>query len=547
VRTFGSLMFPGMTEDEIRDRWFLTKGERGNPATHIDAGRPDDIAWTTGNRVEVLVDGASYYRRLLEELARAGKGDWIYFTDWRGDPDERLAGEGTEIVRLLSDAARRGAHVHGLIWRSHPQATRFSEEANFYLAQEVDALGGEVLLDERVRRGGSHHQKLFLIRHPSSESEDVAFVGGIDLCHGRNDDGRHRGDPQVYRLDERYGPRPAWHDVQIEVRGPAITDLDVTFRERWEDTTPLDHRNPWRRLLARRGHEPEEPGSLPPPASSREPMGPHAVQVLRTYPAKRPPYPFAPGGERSIARAYHKAYARARKLIYLEDQYFWSSEIAELIAEQLKRSPELHIIVLLPRFFEQEGWLSSSGPRRGRSTAIEVLEEATPDRVAFYDIENEEGLPIYVHAKVCIIDDVWAEVGSDNVCLRSWTHDSELSCTILDETHDERAPRDPAGLGDGARRFARELRLRLWREHLGVDSDDGLIDPVEAFQTWRTAAEELDAWHAGGKSRPRPCGRVRVHDPGRQSAVAKRVARPLLRLVVDPDGRPRGLRRARQF
>jgi len=256
----------------------------------------------------------------------------------RGDPDERLAGEGTEIVRVLSDAARRGVQVRGLIWRSHPEATRFSEEANFHLAQEVDALGGEILLDERVRRAGSHHQKLFLIRHPSNEKEDVAFVGGIDLCHSRNDDTRHRGDPQVYDLDERYGPRPAWHDVQVEVRGPAVTDLDVTFRERWEDPTPLDHRNPWRRLVARREHEPEEPGPLPALAANPHPVGPHAVQVLRTYPTKRPPYPFAPDGERSIARAYRKVYARARKLIYLEDQYFWSSEIAELLVRQLKES-----------------------------------------------------------------------------------------------------------------------------------------------------------------------------------------------------------------
>ena len=51
-----------------------------------------------------------------------------------------------------------------------------------------------------------------------------------------------------------------------------------------------------------------------------------------------------------------------------------------------------------------------------------------------FDVENHEGTPVYVHAKVCVIDDIWATVGSDNLNRRSWTHDSELSCAVLDDT-----------------------------------------------------------------------------------------------------------------
>ena len=40
----------------------------------------------------------------------------------------------------------------------------------------------------------------------------------------------------------------------------------------------------------------------------------------------------------------------------------------------------------------------------------------------FLDLENHQGLPVYVHAKICVIDDVWAAVGSDNFHTRSWTH-----------------------------------------------------------------------------------------------------------------------------
>ena len=59
---------------------------------------------------------------------------------------------------------------------------------------------------------------------------------------------------------------------------------------------------------------------------------------------------------------------------------------------------------------------------------------------------------------LCVVDDIWASVGSDNFNRRSWTHDSELSSAVLDTTLDDREPRDPGGSGDGARVFARDLR-----------------------------------------------------------------------------------------
>jgi phosphatidylserine/phosphatidylglycerophosphate/cardiolipin synthase-like enzyme len=153
---------------------------------------------------------------------------------------------------------------------------------------------------------------------------------------------------------------------------------------------------------------------------------------------------------------------------------------------------------------------------------------------------------------VCVVDDVWAAVGSDNLNRRSWTHDAELSAAVLDETRDPREPRDPARLGDGARVFARELRLRLWREHLGraPDDDGDLVDPVEGFDAWRRAAAALDAWHrgqAGGTGAGRPPGQAREHDPGRVQPWAAWWAGPVYRTLVDPDGRPRRLRRAGRF
>ena len=127
-----------------------------------------------------------------------------------------------------------------------------------------------------------------------------------------------------------------------------------------------------------------------------------------------------------------------------------------------------------------------------------------------------------MHAKLCIIDDVWAAVGSDNFNTRSWTHDSELTAAVLDSERDPRAPTDPGGLGDGARRFARELRLTMLREHLGVDEDDDLLDPERAADTVRKSAAELDAWHDGGRHGPRPAGRLRSHPVAKEGKLPAR-------------------------
>jgi phosphatidylserine/phosphatidylglycerophosphate/cardiolipin synthase-like enzyme len=178
---------------------------------------------------------------------------------------------------------------------------------------------------------------------------------------------------------------------------------------------------------------------------------------------------------------------------------------------------------------------------------IETLRSAGGDRVGVYDLESVHGTPIYVHAKVCVIDDAWLEVGSDNICRRSWTHDSELSCSLLDATLDDRDPIDPGGRGDRARVLPRDTRLRLWREHLGRDDGDGddadLVDPRSGFEAWRTAAARLDDWHRGGQG-PRPPGRVRRHQIDPVPEWQRWWWRVFHRTIVDPDGRPPHLRRA---
>lgn len=515
------------------DDWFLGDGERGNPACRLPA-------WCTGNVVRPLVDGVCYFPRLVEEVSALGPGDHLFFTDWRGDADERLTPAGPTVGELFAAAARRGVVVKGLMWRSHSDELAYSKQENRQLGEEVGEAGGEVLLDQRVRRAGSHHQKLVVLRRRGDPARDVAFVGGIDLCHSRRDDHDHGGDPQSLPMNPAYGDTPPWHDLQLEVRGPAVGLLDRVFRERWEDPHSLDTHNPIARLRDTVRHADLRADPLPERPADPGAAGTATVQVLRTYPAIRPGYPFAPRGERSVARGYAKALRRARRLVFVQDQYMWSPHVAHLFAAALRRSPDLHLLVVVPRHPDVDGRLALPPNQVGRLQAIETCRRAAADRVHVFDLENRDGTPVYVHAKVAVVDDVWAAVGSANLNRRSWSHDSELTAAVLDEARDERAPADPGGLGDGARIFARTLRLQLLREHLErAEGDDGdLVDPASAVRAVEEAASALDDWHRGGRRGPRPPGQLRHHEPERLSRPTKLWAVPAYRLLYDPDGRP---------
>ena len=170
----------------------------------------------------------------------------------------------------------------------------------------------------------------------------------------------------------------------------------------------------------------------------------------------------------------------------------------------------------------------------GRERALLTLMRRAPGRVAAYGLENHAGTPVYVHAKVCVVDDIWASTGSDNFNRRSWTHDSELSAVVLDED------------------YALDLRLTLAAEHLdrlGEVGERGLretmadcVDPRGMFAAYDEAAARLEAWHAGGRQGERPPGRLRPMPLPRLSRLTRAWAQAPLDVVHDPDGRPGPLR-----
>jgi phosphatidylserine/phosphatidylglycerophosphate/cardiolipin synthase-like enzyme len=205
----------------------------------------------------------------------------------------------------------------------------------------------------------------------------------------------------------------------------------------------------------------------------------------------------------------------------------------------LRDHRELQLIAVLPHFPDQDGPALPPNLIR-RNEALDLLRRTAPDRIGVYGVENHEGTPVYVHAKVCVLDDTWATVGSDNFNRRSWTHDSELTAAVWDET---------ASPADSPDSFAATLRTTLAGEHLDLAADelDDIRDSRALFAAFRESAQALQRWHDSGRVGPRPPGRLRPLGPSPLSLRTRLWASPFSRVICDPDGRPRPMRRRNEF
>jgi phosphatidylserine/phosphatidylglycerophosphate/cardiolipin synthase-like enzyme len=191
-----------------------------------------------------------------------------------------------------------------------------------------------------------------------------------------------------------------------------------------------------------------------------------------------------------VLRAYLHALRRAERYIYLENQYFTEPELARLIAERVKRRPDLQVVVLLPK--KAEEFLVGPAIAMRQDQLIRAIDAAAKKRApraarvhAFglskWNRSSSEYEDVYVHAKVGLIDDEWMTIGSANAGPRSLRFDSELN----------------AFSNDIKRAVA--FRRELWSEHLGISKDDDLLkDPGRAIKKM-VATSEANAKKTSGE------------------------------------------------
>ena len=205
-------------------------------------------------------------------------------------------------------------------------------------------------------------------------------------------------------------------------------------------------------------------------AATSEPGGRPTVQVVRTIPERSTTR--CPDGDFGILESYLGALRSATSLVYLENQFLWSPEIAAVLREKLERPPstDFRLVLVLPA-------KPASGADDTRGTLAELVEaDDGAGRLlacTLYARAGRARRPVYVHAKIGIVDDRWLTIGSANLNEHSLFNDTEMNVV----THDED--------------LARSTRLRLWAEHLELTEAAVAGDPAEVVdRLWRPVAEE---------------------------------------------------------
>jgi phosphatidylserine/phosphatidylglycerophosphate/cardiolipin synthase-like enzyme len=388
-----------------------------------DAPPPRD-----GCGMDVLVDGAQVLPRIVAAIEAARSH--VHVASWLLSPSMLLpdrSGAAGTLRALLARRAAEGIDVRVLHWAGAPfPGSPISRTAVRRLLHELaDDTEVRWRMDAHERPMHCHHEKVVVV------DDEVAFVGGMDLTVEQGD----RRDTTAHLERDDVG----WHDITCELRGPVVADVARHFAMRWSESP-------------RGAGDPGADVPLPDPATpqpSGETPGRSRVQLVRTVPERA--YDSLPNGTFTVLETYLRALRGARELIYLENQFVWSPEVVDVLVQQLRHPPteQFRIVLVLPSRPElggddtrgQLGVLLDADAGRGRIAACCLAARPAPHA------QPRMPSPVYVHAKLGIVDDRWMSIGSANLNEHSLFNDSEAN-VVTDDA-----------------RLVLDTRLRLWEEH----------------------------------------------------------------------------------
>ncbi|KAI1001521.1 Phospholipase [Podosphaera aphanis] len=342
---------------------------------------------------------------------------------------------------------------------------------------------------------------------------------GKDYSNPRVQDFFQLNEPYAEMYDRSKTPRMPWHDISMQIVGQPARDLTRHFVQRWN--------------YVLRGRKPTRPTPflLPPPDYKPFELeelgltGTCEVQILRSA------SDWSLGltePEHSIMTAYCKMIEESEHFVYMENQFFISScetmnvkivnKIGDAIVERAIRAHQNHeiwrcviVIPLMPGFQNTVDEPEGTSVRlimqcqfrsicRGEGSIFGRLRSKgihPQDYVHFYSLRAWGRIgpkkmlvteQLYIHAKAIIVDDRVALIGSANINERSMlgVRDSECAAIIRD-TDMIRSTMDGEPYLVG--RFAHTLRMRLMREHLGLDVDEIMEEESRAEFEKRRASD----------------------------------------------------------
>jgi cardiolipin synthase len=317
-----------------------------------------------GNGVRLLKNAASNYPAWLEAIHAAREK--IYFENYF-ICDDRI---GREFASALAERARAGVRVYlvhdwlGSIGKASRRFWRTLTDAGVEV-RTFNPLRFRSPLDVLHR----DHRKVLAI------DSRVGFVTG--LCVG-----------DMWMGDAARGIAP-WRDTGVEVRGPALCDIERAFAHVWDAIgEPLQ------------AHE----------LVAREAL-PEAGDVSLRIVANEP-------GTTGIFRLDQLIAAAARRTLWLTDAYF--AGVAPYVqALRAAANDGVDVRLLVPGASDIPVLrpLSQAGFRPLLEAGIRVFEWKGP----------------MLHAKTAVADGRWARVGSSNLNVASWIGNYELDCVVENE------------------------------------------------------------------------------------------------------------------
>jgi len=430
----------------------------------------------TADKARLIVDADDYFAAARAAMTSARRR--IMLIGWDFDARIRIGDESDGAPAKIGDVilwlVKRNPEldVYLLRWDFGAVKSLFRGNTIFVLMRWWKHRRIHVKLDSVHPPGASHHQKIVVI------DDGLAFCGGIDMTDGRWDTRAH-ADCDPRRLGAAGKPTGPWHDATMALAGPAAAALGELARERWRSATG-------------KTLDPVAPADGLWPAALEPDFRSPAIAISRTFPEYKERRPC-----HEIERLSLDLIAGARRFIYAENQYFASRRIGEAIAARMAEPDGPEIVLVAPE--KADGWLEQTAMDSARARLWEAIGKVdTRRRFRIYHPCTGAGAPIYVHAKIMVVDDLVLRVGSSNWNNRSLRLDTECDATI------ETAAADAT---------IRAIREGLMAEHLGCRSEE----VAAAFAGTQSLIGVIERLRGPGRS-------LRPYEPPALSEVERALA-----------------------
>jgi cardiolipin synthase A/B len=348
--------------DRVVARSVLSRPERtlAEQAFSRAAGAP----LLAGNEVRLLQDATENYPAWLEAIEAARR--WVHFESYIFHDDAM----GRQFADALAAKARSGVpvriiydwfgglgHTSRRFWRRLREA---GVSVRTYNPPQLDSPFGWLSRD---------HRKMIGV------DGTVGFVSG--LCVGR----MWTGDPER-------GIAP-WRDTGVEVRGPAVVDVEQAFADIWATLgEPL-------------------PDAEVPASGSIAAVGDVALRVVAST-------PYTAG----LYRLDQLIAAMAWKTLWLTDAYFVGiAPYVQALCAAARDGVDVRILV----------------PDAGDVALLRPLSRAGYRPLLEAGVRVFEWNGSMLHAKTAVADSRWGRVGSTNLNIASWLGNCELDVAVEDE------------------------------------------------------------------------------------------------------------------